>query len=373
MRFLRYEDQLQSREARFLNTTSATASPLAAPAQAHANRFVVLDGWRGISILLVLATHFLPLGPKSWKLNLAAGPLGMTIFFCLSGFLITNFLLHNKSVTDFIIRRFFRIVPLAWLCLAIGLPMAGASVDSYFANYLFYANLPPFWLEPVTAHYWSLCVEMQFYAGIALLVLLLRDRGLLLIPVLCLFFTGVRIVNGEPMSIVTYFRVDDILAGGVLALAFNGRLGRVLPNVIRAANPYALLFFLLIACHPDSGLFNYARPYLAALLVGTTLLRDKTPFGSLLTHKWLVYVAAISYALYVIHPLLGHTWLGSGEGLTRYVKRPLLFAAVFLAAHLSTFYFEHPWIAFGKQLSRRIRSRSSAPRGDRKPDSVSSP
>ncbi len=353
--------------------TSASISPPATVAGAHPNRFVVLDGWRGISILLVLATHFLPLGPKSWQLNLAAGPLGMTIFFCLSGFLITNFLLHNQSVIDFIIRRFFRIVPLAWLCLAIGLPMAGANFDAYLANYLFYANLPPFWLDPVTGHYWSLCVEMQFYTGIALLVLLLRERGLLLIPLLCLFFTGVRIVNGEPMSIVTYFRVDDILAGGVLALAFNEKLGRALPNVIRAANPYVLAIFLLISCHPDVGPVNYARPYLAALLVGTTLFRDKTPFGPLLTHKWLVYVAAISYALYVIHPLLGHTWLGSGEVLERYLKRPLLFAAVFLAAHLSTFYFEHPCIAFGKRLSRRIRGRSNAPRGNRKADSVSGP
>ena len=37
----------------------------------------VLDGWRGISILLVLAAHLLPLGPKAWRLNETAGPMGM--------------------------------------------------------------------------------------------------------------------------------------------------------------------------------------------------------------------------------------------------------------------------------------------------------
>jgi peptidoglycan/LPS O-acetylase OafA/YrhL len=326
------------------------------PAHAHEGRFAVLDGWRGISILLVLATHFLPLGPKAWKLNLSAGPLGMTIFFCLSGFLITNFLLHNSSVTDFLIRRFFRIVPLAWLGLAIGLPLLGAALDSYPANFLFYANLPPFWLEHATSHYWSLCVEMQFYLGIAVLFLVLKERGLLLIPLLCLAFTAVRIVNGEPMSIVTYFRVDDILAGSILALAFNRRLGERLPGVIGSANPYLLFAFLLIACHPDSGPFNYARPYLAAWLVGSTLFNATTSLRPVLTHKWLAYVAAISYALYVIHPLVGDTWLGSGQGWEKYLKRPLLFAAVFLLAHISTFYFEQRWIAFGKQLSRRIRN-----------------
>lgn len=73
----------------------------------------VLDGWRGISILAVLATHLLPLGPKPWGLNETFGPFGMALFFTLSGFLITRFLLHNDSITDFLIRRFFRVVPLA--------------------------------------------------------------------------------------------------------------------------------------------------------------------------------------------------------------------------------------------------------------------
>ena len=36
----------------------------------------VLDGWRGVSILLVLSSHLLPLGPKRWQLNEMAGPMG---------------------------------------------------------------------------------------------------------------------------------------------------------------------------------------------------------------------------------------------------------------------------------------------------------
>jgi peptidoglycan/LPS O-acetylase OafA/YrhL len=72
-----------------------------------------LDGWRGISILCVLAAHLLPLGPKAWQLNATAGPMGMALFFTLSGFLITHFLLNHAGVLDFLIRRFFRIVPLA--------------------------------------------------------------------------------------------------------------------------------------------------------------------------------------------------------------------------------------------------------------------
>ncbi|MDB5811951.1 MAG: acyltransferase [Betaproteobacteria bacterium] len=328
-------------------------------ARSHEGRMAVLDGWRGISILLVLATHFLPLGPKAWKLNLTAGPMGMTIFFTLSGFLITNFLLHNASVTEFIIRRFARIVPLAWLALAIGLPLSGAPLDSYLANFLFYANLPPFWLEPATSHFWSLCVEMQFYSAIAVLFLMFRERGLLAIPVLCLLVTAYRVLVGAEISIVTWLRIDEILAGATVALAFNGRLGETLSKWIKWPSPYLLLVMLVASCHPDAGPINYLRPYLAAWLVGNTLFNEQNSFCPVLTHKWLVYVAAISYALYVIHPLLGHTWLGSGATIERYAKRPLLFAALFLLAHLSTFYYEHRWIEFGKQLARRIRNRAN--------------
>lgn len=52
-----------------------------------------LDGRRGI--LLVLAAHLLPLGPKSLSVNATAGPMDMALFFTLSGFLITWLLLHH--------------------------------------------------------------------------------------------------------------------------------------------------------------------------------------------------------------------------------------------------------------------------------------
>ena len=71
------------------------------------NYFDVLDGWRGLSILFVLAAHLLPLGPKALRLNETAGPIGMAVFFTLSGFLITNFLIHRPNIYDFIVRRFF--------------------------------------------------------------------------------------------------------------------------------------------------------------------------------------------------------------------------------------------------------------------------
>src|SRR5206468_10482977 len=106
-------------------------------------RLSLLDGWRALSILLVLAAHLLPLGPKWLELNDAIAPMGMALFFTLSGFLITRLLL-SVDVRSFLIRRFCRIVPLAWLAILIVLPFNRVEFASYAAHLLLYGNLPPF-------------------------------------------------------------------------------------------------------------------------------------------------------------------------------------------------------------------------------------
>ena len=239
----------------------------------------------------------------------------------------------------------------------VALFVSQASTASYLAHFLFYANWPPMQVGGAASHIWSLCIEVQFYIGIALLVALLGKRGLYLLPALCLAVTLYRVVNDAHIAINTFFRVDEILAGSVLALIYNKRLGDWPRLLLSRGNQVLLLLLLLVACHPGSGFMNYFRPYFAAMLVGATLFNNDTRIAGTLDNRVLFYIAAISYALYVIHPILSHTWLGSGEGVEKYVKRPLLFGALFLSAHISTFYFEHRWVAFGKRLSMQWRGK----------------
>lgn len=327
------------------------------PSADDRTRLAVLDGWRGISILLVLACHLLPLGPKSWQLNDAAGPMGMALFFTLSGFLITRFLLQHASITDFLIRRFFRIVPLAWLAMLVALPMDGAPWSSVLPNFLFYANLPPQHLTEVGSHLWSLCVEVQFYVGIALLVKLLGRRALHLLALVCIGVTLHRIQAGTPVDIVTWRRGDEILAGALLALVYVGSWGPWPARLLGRANPYLLAALLALCSHPALEALNYLRPYVAAALVGSTLFDPSPALARVLGSRALAYVAAVSFALYVIHHILMYSWLGDGDKLVRYAKRPLLIAATFLLAHLSTFQFEQRWITLGKRLSAALQAR----------------
>jgi peptidoglycan/LPS O-acetylase OafA/YrhL len=327
---------------------------MSAPTAQNPGHLAVLDGWRGISILLVLAAHLLPLGPKSWQLNAMVAPMGMALFFTLSGFLITRFLIDHASVSDFLIRRFFRIIPLAWLAMAITLPLVDAPASAYLPHFFFYANLPPTQLTEAASHLWSLCVEMQFYVGIALIVAMLGKRGLYLLPLLCLAVTAHRVATGAHIDIATWRRVDEILAGAMLAMTHAHKFGDKPIRWLSRLNAYALVAVLALASHPDSGFMNYLRPYVAALLVGSTLFAAPRRLAAVLGSRVLAYIAAVSYALYVIHHLLIYTWLGSGDRVVKYLKRPLLIAATFALAHASTFHFEQRCIAFGKRLSARL-------------------
>lgn len=322
-------------------------------------RLPVLDGWRGISIMCVLAGHMLPLGPKLFQLNATIATAGMSLFFILSGFLIVSMLMRNDNVASFLVRRICRILPLAWAFLAVVLLVYGAAWDAWRANLLFYANLPPFHLDYRNSHFWSLCVEMQFYGAIALVVALAGRRGLVLVPVGCIAVTGLRFFYGAEISIVTWFRVDEILAGGCLALAATSPWLSRFPKVA----PFFLGALLLISCHPDSGAFNYLRPYFAALLIGSTIPAADNVLQQVLKSRALGYLAQVSFALYVIHPLTTAGWMGSGDVAVRYTKRIGSFALTFLFAHFSTFYYEKYWINLGHKIAGQLDRKRLAPAG----------
>ncbi len=318
-------------------------------------RLDVLDGWRGVSILAVLAGHLLPLGRKTWQMNETVAVFGMAIFFTLSGFLITTFLLERPNVHDFLIRRLCRIVPLAWLFFIVVFLITPATPQQMAAHFLFYGNIPPYWLLDVTGHIWSLCVEMHFYLAVAAIVAVFGRAGLMVLPLLALLVTGLRFVFHVELAIATWFRIDEILAGGSLALLHHSDRLRIRKGIATVA-PYVIAVLLLAASHPATGFMNYLRPYLAAALVGMTFYRTGAVLEKALESKALAYVANVSFALYVIHPLLAYSWLGSGDVWVKYMKRPFLFAVLFALAHLSTFHFESRFIALGRRWTAAGRA-----------------
>ena len=344
-----------------------SGDPTEARSVAHpkpSSRIPVLDGWRATSILLVLGAHLLPLGPKALQLNFVAGAAGMALFFTLSGFLITQFLAAGMPIHDFLARRLARIVPLGWTAVTVLLLWQHADAVSAIRNYLFIANIPPATLIYGGEHLWSLCVEMQFYLSIALICLVFGRRGLYLVPVLAIGVTCARVIAGEHISIVTWHRIDEILAGGFVALAYVGMLGHRVSEALKKVPVWPLAIALVVCSHPEAGPLQYLRPYAASLLVGASLSNCPPRLSRLLMSQPMAYIAEISYALYVIHEVLSVTWLGTGDRTGRLLKKPLLFGVTFGMAHFSTRYFEQP-------ITRKVRKLTSGWRQNRAVPSAS--
>ena len=317
-----------------------------------------LDGFRGLSILAVLAAHMLPLGPQDWRLNTMSAHMGMSIFFCLSGFLIAQFLWLRPDVPVFLARRFGRIVPSILLvstlfCVVLAWrPESFVAINLYFFNYADYAMLPE--LTPL----WSVALEMQFYVAIALSIWIFGRSGFWVVPLAALAVTGLRIMDGDVTGIRTHERVDEILAGSLLALLWLLRDTRAWARRIAGwigKSFWPVLGLWALSCWPHTEALNYARPYLSAALVGSILFSSGTWRHGLLSTRWLAYVAAISFALYVWHSPFRFGWWDTGTLLERYgFKRPLAFLLIWAIAHVSTFYYERLFNDWVRRKTTRV-------------------
>jgi peptidoglycan/LPS O-acetylase OafA/YrhL len=237
------------------------ASAAAAPAIAalHSPR---IDLIRGISICLVLLHHFtiayrLTTG---WAFADAAlhalarnGNYGVTLFFTVSGYLITSRTLRRWpdpariSPLRFYRLRAARILPCVLLLLAVvdGLALAGVAIFQNHPEWgepvpLWVANLASvtFWMNILTARsgwlnyalcvQWSLSVEEVFYAGFPLLCLLCRGRRALLAVWACFVIAGplwrATHQNDDSGYLYAYLACFDAIAIGCITAAIRPSL-----------------------------------------------------------------------------------------------------------------------------------------------------
>jgi peptidoglycan/LPS O-acetylase OafA/YrhL len=314
------------------------------------DRYPGLDGLRAISIMLVLACHMVPLGPSVLRLNFAAGALGMSIFFSLSGFLITSSLLHNASVFEFALRRVARIVPLLYLYLFVVSAIGLVHFDNALLTSVFLINYFTQFENGFTAHLWSLCVEMHFYLAIGAVVLIIGQRGIWVVWPTCILVTLLKIKSGNSYPYETHLRLDELLVGSCIATIYpfiKERTSSVIFVLIAA-------IMCAVAASPFAGWAQYIRCYAVATLMASVLCHSKTWLSRFLASRAMTYVASISYALYVIHMATVQGWMREGDLTIRVIKRLLSFLITFSAASLSK-HWEMMWQTLAKNVIRRRR------------------
>ncbi len=139
------------------------------------SRLPSLDGWRAVSILMVIGFHtgfIAPVSARHWLTWLFDGGLGVRFFFVISGFLITWLLILEMKRTGhiglkhFYLRRGLRILPVycAFLMALFGFQLL-SSFNEHGATWLALLTFTRNYVDgtQTSGHFWSLSVEEQFY------------------------------------------------------------------------------------------------------------------------------------------------------------------------------------------------------------------
>jgi len=334
-----------------------------------------LDGIRAIAFLLVFWAHATP-GKVSLYIP---ATLGVTVFFFLSGFLITTLLRKEinrtgtLSLADFYIRRALRIfIPLyfvygltAWLAHLVptenpGNRLGFLSMLFYFYNYAISMHLHAA-TPPGLSVIWSLAVEEHFYILFPLVYLLLvqrrvsastRNRLLVGFCILELLWRIVLVQVFHQAGFWTYFatdaRLDSILWGCILALNNNPVFGD--PSILPRGREKLIFAFSVIAIAtslvPRSLLYKESFRYSLQAVMLYFIFSFVIPNIRHWSVRWLEwtplrYIGWISYVLYLCHVFILEA-LRYRIPNRLWISSPLGFALSVVFATLTRYLLELP-------------------------------
>ena len=287
-----------------------------------------LDGVRALAILLVLLFHWFPM--DHWVNVLPNGPTGVTLFFVLSGYLISTILMGQQaagsflhSFKNFVIRRALRIFPIYFLVLLgllVGKRIGIQVVTDFYEHPLYYwTYLYNHWLEQqkdwsdMLSPYWSLSVEEQFYIVWPFFMLLIPSGKRLVAFLWSVIGLGIlaRYISVHALHGIGVYMITcvDTFAWGAL-LAYYMRSGRSAELGIwvrRLWIPVLILWIMLCVWHTDTDLVKQLLFRTLTSMVSVALLFQAMQEGVLARiFSWtpLRKVGQMSYGIYLYHMLV---------------------------------------------------------------------
>jgi peptidoglycan/LPS O-acetylase OafA/YrhL len=316
-----------------------------------------LDGVRAIAISLVVVLHLHFRAIRGWEESL--GRTGVTLFFVLSGFLITWLLLKESdrtgdiSLWHFYVRRFLRIFPgfyCFWI-IYVGLALLTHKHISWgnCIAALFYIN-NYYWPlrgggEGGMLLTWSLGVEEQFYLIWPSIFKRFRthlDKTSLVLAALCGIVLLHRILllhiwHAPSLYLYSAFdaRMDSLATGCLLAISIRTQKAKCFVHLVcahRSLPGLTLALFALSMAMPslaphfsywDVEGFTVESGLSAALIVQMMVFGTRAPW-KWINWTWVRFIGMASYSWYlynaigpdaVNHSPLGHTWLRAPAGL----------------------------------------------------------
>jgi peptidoglycan/LPS O-acetylase OafA/YrhL len=334
----------------------------------RAHRSNMLDCIRTYAVMMVLIFHVcFEYGLES--LDRVAlffskyGFLGVDIFFPLSGFLITGYLLKNHDragIKVFFSRRVFRILPLYLLAILVYVAASLAtgknleSLHNIWQNILFLTGWVIFHngreMVPYTIT-WSLSVEEFAYILIGISALFLRRNLPLALAALAVFSVLLRVYLNAP-GLAYYYppaRLDSIAIGGLTAWAIASRKRFILPVLVCSllvslglANSFKLMWTTLLFMHIT------LATCITIYLIQTYMLNLRNVVVDAIAS-----IGFYSYFIYLFHyfniAILSQVANKLGVEINFWVFVLLVLAATYVQAVLSFRYFEGPMMLFGRR------------------------
>ena len=305
---------------------------------------------------------------------------GVTLFFVLSGFLITRILINQKnkpikaSLKAFYMRRFFRIFPLYYLVIFIAflfgyqeqrelIPWLATYTLNIYHSLNPGVNLGDFW------HLWSLAVEEQFYLIWPLLVFLIPlNRFLKMAIILVLLSLAYKVF--VLVQLGSWMEADNGFLSNFYSLGLGGVLGYLSLErkaLFTKVGDNKVLFTLAFLCvltvgyrvvYPEDAFFKIVTMQLVWVLFFVSLIaKVSTRPGGI--YKWflenpaILYMGKISYGIYVIHlfvPSLFYYFAPHSIFVSNsYIGFFGFFGTTVILASISWFLFEKPILKLKKR------------------------
>ncbi len=299
-----------------------------------------LDGIRAFAVFIVLVAH-------SGLKEIVPGGLGVTVFFFLSGYLITTLLLdeyhsHNRiNFKNFFIRRNFGLFPpllvtllISYLLVVAGILGGQISFNGLFSQIFYLANYYQVFewgggIPDGTSILWSLAIEEHFYLVFPMMFYLLinhhspRNTAIAML-VICLMVLGWRLylVNVEQVNIIrTYYatdtRIDSIMFGCIMAVALNPlqamqdqtdfktmKMSDYLWLIIAVI---LMLASFLVRNDAFRETYRYTLQGIALAPMFYLAIRyHQHPLFQILNWSWVKKLGVYSYFIYLIHHVVLH-------------------------------------------------------------------
>jgi peptidoglycan/LPS O-acetylase OafA/YrhL len=346
---------------KFTNRISLFADIKEIPATLDQKIYPSLNGLRAISIIMVVIHHYILNYNQYFHQLIFIGPLGVDVFFVISGFLITTLCIKEKiatgtlSLKNFYIRRALRILPVAYLYIIVILILnyvfkLQVGFLSFLSSALFIANVSYFrrvQFDWNLAHYWSLSVEEQFYilfpvfikkkfqlyVAIVLMIVLLA-------PIIIYLQTFIPFLNaGAIASALRYVIKFQGIAVGCLfsILLFKGYLNFGKFSLITSLVSIFMIFYMKF--DPLFSLQSCFTNLVTSVFVGLIIVNNISPKNNLLFRflnlKVLNIIGILSYSIYIWQELFL-----SNDTRFPLAKYPVNLVFLVVIPCLSYFYYE---------------------------------